>query len=378
MLALPRKQAGIGLIEIMISISIGIFILSGVLQLWATARGNTASNLSQATIQDNLRYIVSQLERDANQVGGAGCFSQAFRRNDQYLGSILDDSGVDASSLPRFDINLLINASDNLGPLNTDNVVFRSAPSSAGIPLQKYSRAGPNPDEITLDLSTPSAQGLYAEIQQFDVLLAADCTAAVFFMVTNEPGADGVLKFEANAIAPSGDNTGFQNKLGSGASTSRLEDEGDLNDFEDNIAVGDWDESRSGLLNSTRPYVYLTSASRTAVYGIGDSLRAADLTARGEPAECSAATPQYCALLRNGVEIAEGVLDFQIEYGWHVDGDEQGALRFGNAVQANGNFNNVDRIRVTLQLNALGSGDQQGDITRTYTRTIALRNQIGS
>lgn len=377
MLASQKKQAGLGLIEIMISISISIFILSGVLQLWATARGNSATNQGQATIQDNLRYIVSQLERDASQVGGAGCFSQAFRMNEKYLGSILDNSAVTTPGLARFDINLFVNGSDDSGLLNTDTVLLRSAPG-AGIPVQTYSRSGSSSNQITLDISTPYAQRLYSQIQQFDVLLASDCTSAVFFMVTDVPTNNGVLTFKANVIASSGVNAGFQNRPGSGTGTARLEDEGSLTDFEDNVAVSDWDGNSSGSIISTRPYVYLTSASNTAVYSIGNSERATDLTAFGEPAQCAADSPQYCALLRNGVEIAEGVVDFQIEYGWHVGGDEQGALRFGNAAQASGNFNNVDRIRFTLQLNGLGSGNQQGDITRTYTRTVALRNQIGN
>ena len=372
------QQKGIGLIEIMVSISIGIFILSGVIQLWATARNNASLNLNQANTQDNLRYIISQLEKDAAQVGVAGCFSQAFRQNDRYLGSILDASNVAPTALPRYDVNLFINGSENTGTLETDQVLFRSSPSTAAIPVKLHEPAGANSDQITLDLSTPYAQSLYAGIQQFDVLLAADCSGAVFFMVTNEPAADGVLQFAAGTIASSGINQGFANALPAGALKARLEDVGNLDNFEDNIIVNSWDENNSGALNSTRPYVYLTSASSTALYSIGDSQRATDLTASGEAASCSEDTPQFCALLRNGIEVAEGVLDFQIEYGWHIGGNEQGALRFGNAAQAAGNFNNVDRIRVTLQLNAVSSGNQMAELTRTYTRTIALRNQLGS
>ena len=373
------KQSGVGLIELMISITIGLLIIGGVVQLYATSRSNTTLNLGQMVIQDNIRYIMSQMESDISQAGNLGCFSLAFRKDGNFVGDILSKDNEDdtTAGLKRYDITKMIDGTNNDGTLSTDTVLFRFSPSYAGIPVLNYDRLGATPDQITLDLSTPLAKQRYTAIDQYDVLLAADCSGAIYFMVTNDPtntpSDSEVLRFQANTPAPTGHiNEGQSNRLLTGFSTAKLEDENDATDYLDNVIVGGW-SGNSGAVNSTRPYVYSTSHSRAVIYSIGDSLAAAD-----DSATCTASTPEYCALLRDGEEIADGVQDFQVEYGWHVNGDEDGTLQFGHAGQVPAaQWIHVDRIRVALTLNS-GPASGGDAVQRSYVRTVALRNQIGN
>ncbi|WP_075185080.1 PilW family protein [Teredinibacter haidensis] len=50
------KQGGLGIIEVMVSIAVGLFILAGVLQLYATSSQNSAVVNGSSTIQENARY----------------------------------------------------------------------------------------------------------------------------------------------------------------------------------------------------------------------------------------------------------------------------------------------------------------------------------
>ena len=79
--------------------------------------------------------------------------------------------------------------------------------------------------------------------------------------------------------------------------------------------------------------------------------------------------------------VVEGVEDLQIEYGWNTDGDEDGALFFGDASEVPADqWNFVDRIRVTLTFNSVeslsGASDDDNLGRRDFTTTIALKNQI--
>lgn len=378
-ISLSNRQKGIGLIELMISITIGVLILGGVLQLYATSRSNSNLNMGQMIIQDNVRYIMSQFESDITQAGNLGCFSLAFRKNENFVGDILTQDNEDdtTAGIKRYDISKMIDGTNNDGTLNTDTVLFRFSPSYAGIPVLNYDRDSATPDQITLDLSTSQAKQRYKAIDQYDVLLAADCSGAIYFMVTNDPtdtpGNAETLQFKANISAP-GDhaNAGQQNRILTGFTTAKLEDENDSNNYEDNVIVGGW-SGDTGAVNSTRPYVYSSSSSKAVIYSIGDSLAAAD-----DGASCTADTPQYCALLRDDEEIADGVEDFQVEYGWHVNGDEDGTLMFGDAAQIpTSQWNHVDRIRIAMTLNS-GPASGGESVQRSYVRTIALRNQIGN
>ncbi|VUD47065.1 hypothetical protein TDB9533_00950 [Thalassocella blandensis] len=374
------KQQGVGLIELLISITIGIMILGGVLQLYATSRSNTNLNLGQMVIQDNVRYIMSQMESDIAQAGNLGCFSLAFRKSENFVGDILTQDNVDdaTAGIKRYDTSKMIDGTNDDGTLSTDTVLFRFSPSYAGIPVLNYDQTGATPDQLSLDLSTPIAKERFKAIDQWDVLLAADCSGAIYFMVTNDPtdtpGNSEVLEFKANDPAPTGHiNAGQKNRILTGFTTAKLEDENNVSDYEDNVIVGNWNGDNTGLTTSTRPYVYSTSTSKAVIYRIGDSLAAGD-----DGASCTAATPEYCALLRDDQEIADGVEDFQVEYGWHVDGAEDGTLSFGDASQVPAaQWINVDRIRISMTLNS-GPASGGDPVQRSYVRTVALRNQIGN
>ncbi len=385
------QQQGIGLIELLISISVAVTILAGVLQVMATSSTNANLSDGQTRIQENLRYIINRMTQDANQAGSFGCYSVAFYQDRNVVGDILTtDNAAVAGSLNRYNVLQLIDGSNNDGTNNTDSVLFRYVSAAGGIPFESYRAFNPESTTVTgnsiqLDLSSAFDKQNYTSIDQYDVLLAASCSGAVYFMVTNNPtdnpGDIEEIRLEEGVVAPAGHlNEGQQNRVITqghfvGAAQvfgTQLRDENDPADLEDDVFVGNW-----GSLNErgTRPRIYSSSFTSAVIYRIEDSLAAQQIGG-----ECTAATPQYCALTRDGVELAEGVQDFQVEYGWHAGGNENGALLFGHAGDlSDEHWNYVDRVRITLTLNSVQQVNLDNDedfITQNYTATIALRNQI--
>jgi len=116
---------------------------------------------------------------------------------------------------------------------------------------------------------------------------------------------------------------------------------------------------------------------RGNTYTIGDSSQGV----------CTAATPGFCALLENGVELVEGVQNFQILYGEDTlpvvtpttpADTSVDVYRTANNVV---NWDNVVSVRVTLTVNEVervqgsGNGLTNANTLRTYTNTIRIRSR---
>ena len=418
-----NNQKGLGLIELLVSVTIGLLVLAGVVQVMLTSVANSNLNDGQNRIQENMRYILSRMQMDASQAGSFGCYSGTFHQN--AVGDILVDDnalpGEGSSTLSRYDTSRIIyglegenpddegdGGSSGAGEEPADSILFRYVSSAGGIPFERYQEfdvksSSVTGDTIDLDVSNVFHRDIYSDIEPYDVLLAASCSGAVYFMVTDvesvggedsgegedsgdDGGADSVatISLKPGVSAPSDHkNAGQANReitVGHFAGTAqvlgaRLRDENDPGDLSDDVAVGNW----VGINEpGTRPRLYSTAYSNSVIYKIEDSV-----AAKLAEASCSDATPEYCALTRDGEELAEGVEDMQIEYGWHVNGAEDGALRIGSASDVPlDQWNFVDRVIVTLTLNSVqrvfyGAEDDGEALARkTFTTTIALKNQI--
>ncbi len=67
------NQKGIGLIELMISITLGLFLISGAIGVLVSSKSSYNLNSSLTLIQDNARFATSTLNRDVRMAGFFGC-----------------------------------------------------------------------------------------------------------------------------------------------------------------------------------------------------------------------------------------------------------------------------------------------------------------
>lgn len=330
-----RRQRGMTLVELMISVSIGLVVMAGVLQLYQTATQTQRAQEGMARIQENMRYLFARLEQDVSQTGFSGCMPFEADRVTNVLGN---NAGVGQT----FDFTTIVGGTDASGPRNSDSLVLRYANASNQIPVTAHS----DPEApITIDNSFTA----YGGLNQFDVVMVSDCSRAAVFMITNDPSASaGIIE---HALTPASQDGQFNTEL-------------DLQNMflTDQIQVGGSRAFLMGGGNSVGAYQWNlgTSAAGTDAGGA-----------------CADATPQFCALFRNGVELAEGVEDFQIQFGWM----QGGTLRIDDP-QAGftvGDWNAVDRIVVTLTLNSIERAPslQGGNLSsKTVSKTIMLQNQL--
>ncbi|MBX2808611.1 MAG: hypothetical protein KTR20_08260 [Cellvibrionaceae bacterium] len=361
----PAPQAGIGLIEIMVSMLIGLFIMAGVVQMFSTTHQHALTAMGSNVIQENVRYAFSRIEDDIRRSGNLGCISASVDNTientlDDDEGSIIKNQlrySLGANQL--YDYKTIIGGHDNATtttpPLNTvaigtDTFMVRYASQSDRI-LVADPANDVTPTSITVDPDDPN----YSALSQYQIVIVSNCSRGAVFMVTNDPeSSDGLIEHRTGVVVPSGyPNSGQSNA----EAENRLVD-------------------ADGGGSSSLMYLY-TGSTGSYQYFIGT--RAAGAGA------CNTATArQNCALFRrgNGVneELLVGVHDMDVEYGWTLNN----VLTFGSAtaVSLADTWNVVDRIKLTLSFNSVDNAISSGGnainelLVKDVTRTIYLPNQL--
>jgi len=70
-----RSMAGIGLIELMVAMTLGLVITLGVTQIFLTAKNTYRSQSAAAAIQEDARFILSKMIQEVRSVGMFGCLA---------------------------------------------------------------------------------------------------------------------------------------------------------------------------------------------------------------------------------------------------------------------------------------------------------------
>lgn len=325
------RQLGVTLIELMIAIAIGVTIIAGVIQLYATSTKTQRVQDGVSRLQEHARFLFARLSQDVSQTGFIGCFNYEPQRITNTLAQ-----GTNPGEL--FYVDQPIDAVNGNGPLGTDTLIFRMATAASAIPLVAAStRTGP----IQVDQNHPN----YLPLEQFQVAMVTNCTRSAMFMITNDPSVSGgTIEHVTGVVSP----------------------DGQANNDDDLVEAFGASEGDYPLFGSVA-YLYAGSTGGHS-YSVGDS------AAAGVGESCNAATPEFCALFKNDQELVQGVEDFQLEIGWMTGGN----LRYGDPTSPI-DWNSVDRIKVTVTLNSIERvPSPQGAALnkKTFVKTIFVRNQL--
>lgn len=68
-----RRQRGLTLIELMVALTIGLFLVSGILYIYLSTRASYASNDAAARVQEDARFAMERLTREIRMAGYTGC-----------------------------------------------------------------------------------------------------------------------------------------------------------------------------------------------------------------------------------------------------------------------------------------------------------------
>jgi len=158
-----RRQHGVTLVELMIALALGLLITVAMLKVYVDASGLYRFNEGLARVQENGRFALEFIRRDARVAGFWGCYSETPPTNQ-----------ISTTSSAWLDVAAGYIAGTNDGGLNSaDSITFRSATDSGALVTADMSGAG---DNVAVD----SASNLKIDM----TVLINDCENGDIFQVT--------------------------------------------------------------------------------------------------------------------------------------------------------------------------------------------------
>ena len=349
------SQSGIGLIELLVSMLIGLFIMGGVLQLFSTSSQNAVAVSGSSRIQENVRFAFLRIADDISQSGNLGCISSSvaiadFSNNNPVSSQVITLGGDPFSFLAPIRISDAPASEDGTG----------ATPANGRAPGTDEFSIGYIDNAVRLDVNAVGASDVTvtpaalvdASIDVNDIVSVSNCYQAAIFAVTALDNSTGVISHVA----------AFDKEISSS--------------FKPN----------DGTVNVVSPFYLYGGKTGAYEYSIGKSAAAADCI-RGATPQNPALGQANCALFRTDArtgarqELAQGIHDIQVDYGWT---DNAGNLLFANA-PTTAQLELVDRMRVTMRFNSIDNVNIVGNnidqtanglIVKTYSRTFNIFNRL--
>lgn len=70
-----KRQGGLSLVELLIAMTLGLILISGVLTIFSSARKSASINTTMAQMQESMRFVMNAMAGDIRMAGHQGCFA---------------------------------------------------------------------------------------------------------------------------------------------------------------------------------------------------------------------------------------------------------------------------------------------------------------
>jgi len=325
-----KHQQGMTLIELMIAMVLGLFIMGGIIGLFINSKQSYRIQENSSRLQENSRFAMFFITKDLRMADYWGCLGTTENIDNNLNAHATFDlftNAIDGENN---------NATVDLTIDGTDVITIKGAFGSAPYVTQQ-----PATTSASIKVEDDSGLGLH------DIVLVTDCLDGDIFQITNDPtvgaaGFDNLIHNTGNAGNPTPGNADkpLRKKYGTDAQVYKL-----------NFATYSIRENPSG-----QPSLY-----RSINGG-------------------------------NASELIEGVENMQILYGEDTDNDKTPNYYLA-AGSAGLNMNNVVSIKVSLLMRTVEENltsqnipytipgqatvtPTDGALRRVFTSTIAIRNRL--
>ncbi len=342
-----KKQLGMTLIEIMIALLIGAFLLGGILQIFIGSKQTNKMQEGLSRLQENGRFAMDFLSNNIRMAGFIGCSSQ-------------DDVPTNTLNTPTgflYDFSKAINGFESTSesawtpaldatvtsPLGGSDVITLRKADSQGFTVTAHASSTAN---LTLDAATATTDNLKsagfltsAGANNCALAVVSNCTAATIFQVSAIAG--NILSHNA----------------GSGCTPDNS-----TNDLSDSYVNG-----QVYAVNTVSYYVRTGSGGQPSLYrrvGLDDA-----------------------------EELVEGIEQMQILYGVETDAMPDGTPNYYVSADNVADMSQIVSIRISLlavtqddnlaaqplpyTYNGVITTPTDRKIRRVFNTTIALRNRLG-
>jgi type IV pilus assembly protein PilW len=321
-----HTQSGFTFVEMMVAMVLSMILLGGVIQIMSSTKQSYRIHEGVSQMQENGRFAVEILSRDIRMADFWGCADT--------IGKVTNNlNPAGGAGYINYAAGGLGGADGGAG--NPDTLIIRGAFNTG---LAVTPPFGPQP---SAQISTAAGNGL----NQFDIILISDCTAADIFQITNaNPDGSGQLVHNTGVGAP-----------------------------------GNFNASNPGCPGANAHCLSKVYGADATIFGVQQVTYTIANGGSGQP-----------ALFRNGTELVDGIEDMQILYGEDTDGSGS-ANRYVRADQV-ADMNVVVSLRLalvarsydnnltntaqayTVMGNALNAADRR--LRQVYTATVGIRNRL--
>ncbi len=339
------RQRGFGLVELMISITLGLVLSAAVIQVFIAARASTDLQDALSQTQENARFAMRYVGKEIRMAGYMGCRS---------LGTIpVNNIALPATEVD-FSLATAVIADNDVDGTNAYNAV-------AGTDILHIKRGSDEAIRLTGNLAPNNAnvqvEDNSAGFAQGDYVLITDCLSADIFRIVNSPKEPG----EGTAT--------FTHAKGGLNSDNKLS----------KIYGAD-----AEIFALETLHFYVRDTGRVSARGDAINSLYAEQRLVGSSGVMSSA-----------IELVEGVEDMQLQFGVDTDVAADRAVDQYLSADAVTDWGRVLSVRITLQLygsnsaavksanpqqyvNAKGEDStvSDGRLRRVFTNVFAIRNKL--
>lgn len=196
---LLARQRGLSLIELMISVTIGLILAAGIMQIFISNKQTYRLQEGLSRLQENGRFAIELLAKDLRMAGYYGCWTDTST-----LVNTLNDSGTTP-----YDFNVGLGGTDNAGINNSDTLIMRGAYDN-GISLTETMPDTSADLKSQPDVPPPLATG--------DIVAISDCSNAAVFQITNYTDSNGNIVHNTGTGSPGNSTKDLGSRFGPDAS----------------------------------------------------------------------------------------------------------------------------------------------------------------
>jgi type IV pilus assembly protein PilW len=188
-----HRQSGVGLVEIMISLVLGLMVTGAIVQIYLSTKRQNEMQTSLTGRQESARFAAQIIQRDAQMAGYRGCLRDVgfvtntlngandfHYRFERYVEGFEDGAGLPASIT-------------NVVP-GTDVLTLRTVDDPGIFTTTEMATALDDPVTV-VDLDPPP-------LAANDIALITDCGGAAIFQVTAFDAGTGTIVHNAGGVAP--------------------------------------------------------------------------------------------------------------------------------------------------------------------------------
>jgi type IV pilus assembly protein PilW len=198
-----NKQTGLTLIEIMIAITLSLFLLGGLMQMVSSNKQTYRVQDAMARVQENGRFSLHFLSKDIRMAGYMGCSNSngggltvtnnvkadaydadTYAAAGQFDGnSAVEGYSYTTGTLPTELTALGLVAGTAEGNImeNTDVIFLRRAASCPGGQVESHNNANSGLNSASMKIK----DNTFCQIQQDDIVMVSNCETAEIFGVSN-------------------------------------------------------------------------------------------------------------------------------------------------------------------------------------------------